>query len=140
MARLFRLGQSANIRYHHEMLFWRPKDRENPPPVLDDIRNLWSEEQPHKWKILAFSIFMTGLMVFAFAKDFHFYAPYKEPEIEWVRSLDKDRSMAEIKADQARFAELTRAEREAEFAASEERKAGYRRLAKRFGMEVVEDK
>lgn len=141
MARPFLgLGQLYEIRYAGDMLFWKPKDRENQPPVIEDLRNLWSEEQPHRWKFAGIAILMTTLTTIGFAHDFHFYTPYKPPEIDWVRSLDSDRTLADVKVDQERFAEETRIEREAEEAASEERKAAYRRVAKRLGMKVIDDK
>lgn len=122
------------------MMFWRPKDGEDRPPVLEDIRNLWGEEQPHRWKFMGIAVFMTVATMIGFMHDFHFYAPYKPPEIEWVRSFEKGRTLVEVKADQARFAEEARIELEAETAEREARKAAYRRLAERMGMDVVKDK
>jgi hypothetical protein len=121
------------------MLFWR-KNIEHNAPLLQDIRSVWTDEQPYRWRFVFASIGLTGLMLVGIFHDFRFRQEYRPPDIEWVTSYDKDRSLADVQADQIKFTEEARLEQEAEFKASEERKAAYRRVAKRLGMKVVNEK
>lgn len=140
-ARLFLgLGKSGKSPNDGPMFFWRPKDKDPKAPLLEDIRSFWTDEQPHRWKFIFASLALTGIMVAMMTHDFRFRQPYKDPEIEWVTSFDKNRTTAQMKADQARFAEEARIEEEADTREREERKAAYRRLAKGFGLPVVNDK
>jgi hypothetical protein len=122
------------------MFFWSSKDKGPKAPVLQDIRSFWGDEQPHRWKFILASIALTtGTMVMAM-HDFRFRQPYKAPDVEWVVSYDKNRSMADVKSDQARFSAQAKAEQDADTKRREESKAAYRRLAKGFGIPVVDDK
>ncbi len=136
-ARLFfGLGNPAKPTIDAAMFFWRSKDKDPKAPVLEDVRNFWNDEQPHRWKFILASLVLTLGMVFMMLHDFKFWGAYKEPEIEWVTSYDKNRTTADVIADQARFAEEARIEAETDAREREERKAAYRRLGKRFGIDA----
>jgi hypothetical protein len=136
----FGLGKSPRRCNRVGMLFWSSKNKEPKAPVLQDIRSFWGDEQPHRWKFILASIALTTLMMVMALHDFRFTQPYKAPEIDWVRSYAKDRSMADVKADQARFVAEAKAEQDADTKRREDSKAAYRRLAKGFGLPVVNDK
>jgi hypothetical protein len=141
MARhFFTLGQKRQTLYWRQMLFWRRKKTDPRVPVLQDIRSVWTDEQPYRWRFVFASIGLTGLMLVGIFHDFTFWPAYKAPEIEWVTSYSKDRSEADVLADQAKFTEEARVEKEADDKRREESKAAYRRLAKGFGMKVVNEK
>jgi hypothetical protein len=122
------------------MLFWRRKKTDSKVPVLQDIRNVWTDEQPYRWRFVFVSIALTGLMMVGIFHDFRFWPEYRPPEVEWVTSYSKDRSAADVAADQIKFTEEARVEKEADDKRREESKAAYRRVAKRLGMKVVNEK
>lgn len=104
--------------------------------VLGDLKALFVNSSIN-WYALTGAIAVPGIIAAAFIME-KMKAEYQEPEVFYITSYKANRSLAEIKAQQAKD-EVIRKKAEAEEAkAAEARRAEYRKLADLFGMDVDE--
>lgn len=102
--------------------------------VWGDLKAIFTRSSINWWALLG-ALAVPGVIAVAFIME-KMEAEYQEPEVFYVTQYAKDRSLAEIKAQQVKD-EAARAIREAEDKKEDEaRKAEFRKLGQLFGMDV----
>jgi hypothetical protein len=120
------------------MLSLRPikREPEHETSAWSDLKAFFKEKQEYRWLILAASVAIPLIMIWAFFHDSSFKQDYKAPEITFFKSWNNGRTDAEVKAQQAIDAPQERADRKEIHDAEEARKASFRRIADQMGIEV----
>lgn len=104
--------------------------------ALGDLKAIFVNSRINWWALLG-AIAVPAIIAIAFIME-KMEAEYKEPEVTYITSYAPNRSVAEIKAQQAKE-EVVRKQQEAEAEkAAAVRRAEYRKLADLFGMDVEE--
>ena len=114
---------------------WRDRDREG--TLKGDLKAFFGRGAAINWWAAFGAIAVPTVIGVAFIYD----APkgeYRPPEVEFVTSWPANRSIEEIKAQQAKDLPAELAAKAAEKAAEEARKAEFRKLAGMVGMDVEE--
>jgi len=108
----------------------------SPVGAIRDLRGVWFDNQPYKWRFLAAAAVATLTIFIAFFNESGFQREWKRPTIIWVQKIDPNRSEAEIHAEnlERQIDKDIRAQRRAE--AEAERRAQYRRLAEQLGIDT----
>jgi hypothetical protein len=114
------------------------REPEHDVSSVSDLRAFFAQirEQQHRWLFLGLAILMPVLLIWGFVHDSTTRIEYRPPEITWFETWSKDRTPAQVRAQQAKDLPAERAARDAEIAASEQRKAEFRKVADMFGIEV----
>lgn len=68
----------------------------SPKGAVDDLWSYFRENRPHKWPVLALSVVMTGLIIWAFVVDGNTNIMPRQNKIIYVESWDANRPDAAI--------------------------------------------
>lgn len=118
------------------MLMPRFRQPEHNVSALADLRAFFAQRGRHRWLFLALSFLIPGLIIAGLVHDSTMRKEYHPPEVVFIEAWKPGRTDAEIKAQQAIDAPRERAERAAEHAAIEKRKAEFRKVADQMGIDV----
>jgi hypothetical protein len=110
---------------------------EHDTPLLQDVKAIWSkEDHPHRWRVLALSATITGLLMWGVSKESTHKKEYIPPEVIWVKFWPKGRTLDDVKRQQAIDGPGEIAEARAERAERQKAMADARKLADAMGIDV----
>lgn len=111
--------------------FWR---NVTPGTAVRDFMVLW-RENPYRWRVLATSIALTGLMFYGFLPE-NERAPPEKPQITYISTFEPGRTDAQIVASNIENQKIKEKEAALEAERTEARKQFYRELGRASGFDV----
>ncbi len=106
-----------------------------PAPLGDawsDMIGYVFQRRPHQYVFAALSIGISALTFYAFVDEFTREREYRDPPVIYMQQWSAERTLAEIKAQQAKDLPAELAAKKARAEAIEKRKAAFRRLQADF--------
>ncbi len=113
-----------------------PREPEHDRSAWSDLVDVFRQKVEHRWLFMLAAIAIPALCVAGFIQQFTVEKDYKPPEVIYFKNWNKDRTDAEVRAQQAIDAPTERADRKALHDAEEARKAQFRKLAEQMGYDV----
>ncbi len=112
------------------------RQREHERSAWSDILSVFKDKVEHRWVFVLLSLAIPGALFLGFMVQYDREADYKPPDVVFMKSWKQGRTEAEIKAQQAIDAPAERAQKAAIKAAEDKRKAEFRKLADKMGIDV----
>lgn len=112
------------------------RDPEHAASAWSDVVAAFRQPTPHRMLLMLLSVAIPGALIGAFVYQFNIKKDYEPPEVIYVKIWPKGRTEAQVEAQQKIDAPREIAERKAEFDAEEARKAEFRKLAEKMGIDV----
>jgi hypothetical protein len=112
------------------------RSSEHDTPFWEDVRAVWSSDQPYRWHVLALSLAITGFLVWTFVASGTHRIEYQPPEVTWIKIYPKGRTREDVIRQQAIDGPREIAEAKAERAEREEHMRQARELADALGIDV----
>ncbi len=106
-----------------------------PAPIGDawsDMIGFVFQRRPHQYVFAALSVAIPILTFFAFMSEFNRTKEYQDPPIIYMKQWSAERTIAEIKKQQAKDLPAELAAKKAEAEAIEKRRASFQRLRAQF--------
>lgn len=113
------------------------KSRFNPVPGFADLWNELRRPTPYRWPILALSVLPVALILYWATAQVEYKAP-ERPSIDYITTLDPDRSDAEIAASNRANQEVKDLRAAEEERIAREKREMYKALGAATGIDVDE--